>query len=98
MPNKNRKEFTKEQRNKLEKRTFGNKKSITDPAGRKTTRDNYEIDHIYPASKGGKTTLQNAQIVHKKTNREKSNDLSGKFGPPSNQKEFKVQGEKTNQK
>lgn len=35
--------------------------------------DDCEIDHIIPFSKGGKTELSNAQIVHRICNREKSN-------------------------
>lgn len=37
--------------------------------------DDCEIDHIIPFSKGGKTELSNAQIVHRICNREKSNSI-----------------------
>ncbi len=35
--------------------------------------DNFEIDHIYPWSKGGKTSLDNAQLLCKKCNGNKGN-------------------------
>jgi len=33
--------------------------------------DKYEIDHIYPVSRGGSNSLGNLQVVHKKCNRKK---------------------------
>lgn len=38
--------------------------------------DDCEIDHIIPFSKGGKTELSNAQIVHRICNREKSDSTN----------------------
>jgi RNA-directed DNA polymerase len=35
--------------------------------------DPWEIDHDTPISKGGKNTLKNLRLSHKKCNREKSN-------------------------
>ena len=35
--------------------------------------DDAEVDHIIPFSKGGKTDITNAQLLHKHCNREKSN-------------------------
>jgi 5-methylcytosine-specific restriction endonuclease McrA len=37
--------------------------------------DECEIDHIVPFSLGGKTTFENAQLVHKLCNRHKSNNV-----------------------
>lgn len=37
--------------------------------------DECEIDHIIPYSLGGKTTFENAQLVHKICNRHKSNNI-----------------------
>ncbi len=87
---KNSKGFTQAQKNKILDKEFGNKKTITDPAGRKVTRNNAEVDHVVPRAKGGKNTLKNGQVLHQKTNKEKSDKLSGTIGPKSNQKTFKV--------
>ncbi len=85
-----KKNFSNEQKEKILNREFGNKKYITDAAGRKTTRDNAQVDHIIPKSKGGKSTLNNAQVLHQKTNQEKADKLSGTIGPKSNRKTFSV--------
>lgn len=85
-----RDEFSEEQKKKIIKSTFKGKKYIYDPAGRKINKDNAVIDHIVPAAKGGKATLNNAQVLHPKTNLEKSDKLSGNIGPKSNPKSFKV--------
>ncbi len=37
--------------------------------------DDYELDHILPHSKGGKTELKNSQITHKTCNAKKSNNI-----------------------
>ena len=34
-----------------------------------------EVDHIIPFSLGGKTVLENAQLLHRHCNREKSDSL-----------------------
>ncbi len=41
--------------------------------GKKVDWDEYELDHIKPFSKGGKTSLENSQITHKSCNAKKSN-------------------------
>ncbi len=90
--------FSKNQKKKVLDKEFGNKKYITDPAGRKTSRQTAEVDHIVPKAKGGKNTQKNAQVLHRKTNQEKSDKLSGTFGPDSNPKAFKVNKDVKNPK
>jgi len=41
--------------------------------GKTVELKDYELDHIVPHSKGGKTELKNAQITHKSCNVKKSN-------------------------
>ncbi len=90
MAQKKRDEFTSAQKKVILSRTFKGKQSIKDPAGRTVTRKTAEIDHIVPAAKGGRATYNNAQVLHKKTNVEKSDKLRGTIGPKSNQKSFSV--------
>lgn len=41
--------------------------------------DDAEVDHIIPFSKGGKTDISNAQLLHRYCNREKSDNLESDF-------------------
>ena len=41
--------------------------------GKEVEWDNYQVDHIVPHSKGGKTELRNSQITHKSCNVKKAN-------------------------
>ncbi len=50
------------------------------------TFDNFECDHIYPKSLGGKTNIDNGMPLSKKSNEEKSDDKKGKI----NEKKFEV--------
>jgi|GEM_PF-2443633 len=85
-----RHEFSQKQKTRKIQQSFGNKRTIKDPAGRTVTRKNAQVDHIVPASRGGKATLKNAQVLHPKTNLEKSNKMRGTIGPKSHQKTFSV--------
>lgn len=38
-----------------------------------------EVDHIVPFSRGGATTIENAQLAHRTCNRSKSNRLDEKL-------------------
>lgn len=44
--------------------------------GKKVDWEEYELDHIKPFSKGGKTSLENSQITHKSCNAKKSNKVT----------------------
>ncbi len=85
-----RDEFTSAQKKEILNRAFKGKTHITDVAGRRVKKSQAEIDHIVPASKGGKATYKNAQVLHPKTNIEKGNKMSGTLGPESRQVVFKV--------
>ena len=41
--------------------------------------DDCEVDHIIPFSKGGPTTIENAQLTHRTCNRSKGNKISEKY-------------------
>lgn len=69
--------YSKEQKEKIWAKENGNKSTSTDPFGRPVNKNNYEPDHIIPYSKGGKTTLKNAQVLSPKSNSEKSDKLRG---------------------
>ncbi|HPF79279.1 MAG TPA: HNH endonuclease signature motif containing protein, partial [Alphaproteobacteria bacterium] len=45
--------------------------------GKKITSDNFEADHIKPWSKGGLTSLNNAQALCVNCNRKKSSNSEG---------------------
>ena len=38
--------------------------------------DDAEVDHIVPFAQGGKTEIENAQLLHRHCNREKSDKLN----------------------
>lgn len=90
--------FQKIKKKKIINREFKGKNQMKDVAGRKINKKNVEVDHIVPASKGGKATLKNGTVLHPKTNKEKSDKLSGTFGPKSNQRTFKVNKKSKNPK
>lgn len=71
------KEFTENQRKKIWKKEFGKKTVSTDPFGSKVTKNNFDVDHILPKSKGGNTTISNAQILSHENNEMKWNKTSG---------------------
>lgn len=48
-----------------------------------SNRSDFEIDHIKPISKGGKTTLDNLQLLHWRENRKKGD----KWNPPAPEKD-----------
>lgn len=48
-----------------------------DVFGRPMTFSNFEIDHIYPESKGGSSTIGNLQPLARLSNEEKADQLSG---------------------
>lgn len=54
-----------------------NKKSTKDPFGRTMNKNNVELEHIVLSSKGGNDNYSNLQLLYKKSNREKSDKLSG---------------------
>ena len=62
--------------------------SICQICHKKCRRDEIEIDHIKPVSKGGKTTISNLQVLCSTCNRQKSNkwleDMSGIYQSISN--------------
>lgn len=64
-----RKIVTQELRNKVIERD----KSICQICGKNCSESEIEIDHIKPISKGGKSVIQNLQVLCKKCNRRKSN-------------------------
>ena len=70
----------------LKKEVFKNKKSTTDRYGRKVTPKNAEVDHKVPKSRGGNDSKANLEVISRKSNREKSDKMSGKI----NGKDFKV--------
>ncbi len=85
-----RNEYTSEQKKRILDKAFDGRNSFRDPAGRVVTRKNAEVDHIVPATKGGKATIKNAQVLHRVTNAEKSNKLSGIIGKNNNEVKFNV--------
>ncbi|BDV03775.1 MAG: hypothetical protein HPPSJP_4960 [Candidatus Hepatoplasma scabrum] len=87
MPNRN---FKKSQRNTIWKENYGNSNSGIDLFGRNITEDNFEVDHIFPKSKGGKTIIKNAQPLHPLSNWEKADNLSGYV----NGKKFKIKNKR----
>lgn len=66
-----RKLMTQELRNSIIERDG----CICKICGKKCQRQEIEIDHIQPISKGGKTTYSNLQVLCSKCNRQKSNKL-----------------------
>lgn len=43
--------------------------------GKKVTWSEYEADHVYPWSKGGKTTVENGQVLCSTHNKKKSSSV-----------------------
>lgn len=70
-------DFTESQRNTIWSKQFGNSYSGYDIFGRYVTKDNFEADHILPKAHGGRTIVNNAQVLHPMSNQEKSDELSG---------------------
>lgn len=70
-------DFSQSQRNTIWNNQFGNANSGYDVFGRLVTRNDYEVDHIFPKSLGGKTIVDNGQVLHPLSNQEKSDNLSG---------------------
>ncbi len=82
------KDFSESQRNTIWRKYFGGTSSGTDVFGRLVSKGNFECDHVYPKSKGGKTTVENGMPLAPKSNEQKSDDLRGVV----NGKSFRVEG------
>ena len=70
VPKDNKRAFTEEQRQLAWDMSNDKKCAI---CGKVINYSDYELDHKMPYSKGGKTTIENSQITHKKCNKSKSN-------------------------
>jgi len=79
--------FSKEQKNKIWKKYFGNKKTANDVFGRKVSFNNAQFDHTYPYALGGKTIIKNGMPLAPESNEEKYDDLKGMI----NGKSFRVE-------
>ena len=44
--------------------------------GKKVSWSDYEADHVHPWSKGGKTKVENGQVLCSRHNKKKSNSLT----------------------
>ena len=69
---------------------FGRAKAALDIFGRPMTKDEFQLDHIYPKSMGGFTITENAIPLHEDSIKEKSSDLSGEV----NGMKFVIKGNK----
>lgn len=69
--------FTENQREQAWRNKFGSSQSGTDVFGRFVYKSNFEVDHIWPESKGGLDDLRNAMPMAPKSNEEKGNDYQG---------------------
>lgn len=83
------KKLTQEEKNKKTKikEAFRDRETFYDRYGRKVTKENAEVDHKVPKKKGGNSNLANLEVIARKSNREKSDKLSGTM---SNGSKFKV--------
>lgn len=79
--------FSKSQRDTIWKKYFGNSDLGVDAFERKVYKDNFECDHVYPKSRGGKTTIENGIPLNPESNKEKVDNLSGKV----NGKKFRIE-------
>ena len=69
----NKRFFSKSQRDQI----FHNSKGKCQICGTSITYKGFQADHIIPWSKGGKTTIENGQLICALANRQKSNSTSG---------------------
>ena len=70
-------DFSGSQRNTIWERYFGDSSSGIDAFGRRVWRNNFECDHVFPYSEGGKTVVNNGIPLHPDSNDEKSDNMSG---------------------
>ncbi len=80
-------DFTKE---KIWRKYFGVSSKGIDAFGRIVYKDNFECSHIYPASRGGHSTIDNAIPLHPTSNAEKFDNFNG----IANGKFYKIKGTK----
>lgn len=52
-------------------------KAICEDCGKKVSWKEYEGDHIYPYSRGGRTTIENGQVLCRRCNRRKRDRIKG---------------------
>ena len=81
-------DFSDSQRNTIWRNFFGVATSGTDAFGRTVYFSNFQADHIWPYSNGGKTVVENGMPLSPLSNDEKSDDMSGFV----NNVRFHVQG------
>ncbi len=78
--------FDASQKKTIWNKYFPNATGGYDVFGRYMTEDNFEADHIWPQSRGGKTVIENGIPLAEKSNQEKSDDYSGTV----NDKSFEI--------
>lgn len=81
-------DFSSSQRNIIWVKYFGQVSSTVDVFGRTVVRGEFECDHVYPKSLGGKTVIENGMPLAPLSNAEKADNLHGVI----NGKEFWVKG------
>ena len=84
----NSRDFSDSQRETIWKKYFGYSDSGIDAFGRNVRKSDFECDHVYPKSRGGKTVIENGMPLNPTSNEEKSDNLSGNI----NGKSFNVKG------
>ena len=69
--------FDASQRKTIWNKYHGTNGSAIDAFGRNMTVGNFEADHIWPSSEGGKTVIENGIPLASLSNEEKSDNFSG---------------------
>ncbi len=69
--------FNPSQRNTIWEKYYKKRYAAIDIFGRPMTKDNFEVDHILPAAKEGKTIVENGIPLTALSNEEKSDKCSG---------------------
>lgn len=69
--------FEKSQRETIWRNYFGSAYSANDCFGRYMTIDNFEADHIWPESIGGRNHNSNGQPLSAQSNQEKADNTTG---------------------
>lgn len=84
--------FEKSQRETIWRNYFGSAYSATDCFGRYMTFNDFEADHIWPESKGGKNTISNGQPLSSQSNQEKADNYEGIINGRRFEVKYSVQG------
>ena len=69
--------FDSNQRTKIWTKYYGTRYAVNDVFGKPMNRDNFEADHIYPQSKGGRTMVENGIPLSSFSNSKKADDFRG---------------------